>query len=56
MLEGEAVLATITPAEIAPLKLAIPAAITLGSGRELTEENDVVDLGLQELNKQKKTT
>lgn len=56
MLEGEALSATITPAEIAPLKLAIPAAITLGYGREVTDESEVVDLGLQELNAQKKTT
>lgn len=56
MLDGDVLAATITPAEIAPLKLAIPAAITLGYGREVTDENDVVDLGLQELNAQKKTT
>lgn len=56
MLDGDALAATITPAEIAPLKLAIPVAITLGYGREVTDENDVVDLGLQELNAQKKTT
>lgn len=56
MLEGEALSATLTPAEIAPLKLAIPAAITLGYGREVTDENEVVDLGLQESNAQKKTS
>ncbi len=56
LLEAEAVVATITPAEIVALKLAIASAITLGYGREITDENDVVDLGLQELNAQKKTT
>lgn len=56
MLDGEALCATLTPAEIAPLKLAIPAAITLGYGREVPDEADVIDLGLQELNAQKKTT
>ena len=54
MLEAEAVVATITPAEIVSLKLAIASAITLGYGREVTDENEVVDLGLQESNAQKK--
>ena len=48
--------ATITPSEIAALKLAIPAAMELGYGREVVEENDEIDLGLAELNAQKKTT
>jgi len=35
------------------LKLAIPAAISLGYGREVEPENDEVDLGLAELNEKK---
>ena len=35
---------------------AIPAAMELGYGREVVEENDEIDLGLAELNAQKKTT
>lgn len=56
MIEEKALAAVIAPAEIVRLKLAIPAAITLGFGREVTDENEVVDLGLQEINAQKKTT
>lgn len=47
--------ATSAPSEIVALKLAIPAAISLGYGREVEPENDEVDLGLAELNTQKKT-
>lgn len=46
--------ATSAPSEIVALKLAIPAAISLGYGREVEPENDEVDLGLAELNTQKK--
>lgn len=53
--DAETVAATIAPVEIMALKLAIPAAISLGFGREVEKENDVVDLGLAELNAQKKT-
>ena len=53
---GATIRATITPSEIAALKLAIPAAMELGYGREVVEENDEIDLGLAELNAQKKTT
>lgn len=51
----EAIAAGLTPADIAALKLAIPAALSLGFGREVEPENDEVDLGLAELNAQKKT-
>lgn len=54
--EAEAIEATIAPGEITALKLAIPAAITLGFGREIAPEDGEVDLGLAELNAQKKTT
>lgn len=50
-----AIAASLSPAEITALKLAIPAAMTLGFGREIEPENDEVDLGLAELNAQKKT-
>lgn len=56
MLEAGAIVATITPAEIVALKLAVASAITLGYGREVADENEVVDLGLQESNAQKKTS
>jgi len=46
---------TMAPSEIAAIKMAIPAAISLGYGREVEPENDEVDLGLAELNSQKKT-
>ena len=54
--KGPIIVATITPSEIAALKLAIPAAMELGYGREVVEENDEIDIGLAELNAQKKTT
>lgn len=55
MVSAEAIRATISPSEIADLKIAITAAMELGYGREVMEENDEVDLGLAELNTQKKT-
>ena len=54
IVDADAIRATILPSEIAALKLAIPAAMELGYGREVKEENDEVDLGLAELNAQKK--
>ena len=53
IIEAATIRATITPSEIAALK---PAAMELGYGREVVEENDEIDLGLAELNAQKKTT
>lgn len=50
-----AIAASLSPGEIAALKLAIPAAMSLGFGREVEPEDDEVDLGLAELNAQKKT-
>lgn len=55
MVDAGAIAATTAPSDVARLKLAIPAAISLGYGREVEPENDEVDLGLAELNEQKKT-
>ena len=55
MVEVDAIMATMTPGEAVALKMAIPAAISLGFGREVEPENDEIDLGLAELNAQKKT-
>lgn len=55
MIEVEDVVKTTTPEEIVALKLAIPAAIHLGYGREVQDENEEIDVVLLELN-QKKTT
>ena len=55
IIDAETVAATTAPSGIAALKLSIPAAIELGYGREIVEDNDEVDLGLAELNAQKKT-
>lgn len=55
MISEADILANLTPGDIAALKLAIPSAMTLGFGREVEPENDEVDLGLAELNAQKKT-
>ena len=54
ILDASTIAATAAPSEIVALKLAIPAAISLGYGREVEPENDEVDLGLAELNTQKK--
>ena len=55
ILEEDGVSAALAPADLARLKLAVTSAITLGYGREVEPENDEVDLGLAELNEQKKT-
>ena len=52
---AEDIAATMAPTDLARLKLAVVSAITLGYGREINPENDEVDLGLSELNEQKKT-
>lgn len=54
MTDAEAIAATMAPSEIAALKVAIPSALTLGYGREIEGDVDEVDLGLAELNTQKK--
>ena len=51
---AEDIAATMAPTDLARLKLAVVSAITLGYGREIKPENDEVDLGLAELNEQKK--
>lgn len=43
------------PADLARLRSAVVSAITLGIGREVEPENDEIDLGLADLDKQKKT-
>lgn len=53
--DAEAIAAGLDPASAMALKLVIPAAISLGYGREVEPENDEVDLVLAELNAQKKT-
>ena len=55
ILDAGTIAATMAPSEIAALKVAIPAALTLGYGREIESDEDEVDLGLAELNTQKKT-
>ena len=55
MVDAAAISATLSPKEAADLKLAVSAAISLGFGREISDEDDEVDLGLAELNEQKKT-
>lgn len=55
MVDAEAIAASLDPAGAVALRLAVPAAISLGFGREVEPENDEVDLYLQELNAQKKT-
>lgn len=55
IIDAATIEATTAPEGIAALKLAIPAAISLGYGREIAPESNEVDLGLAELN-QKKTT
>lgn len=55
MAGAEDIAATTAPSDLAALKLAIPAAVSLGYGREVEPESDEVDLGLAELNEQKKT-
>ncbi len=52
---AEEIAATTAPSEIAALKIAITSAISLGFGREIEPDNDEVDIGLAELNEQKKT-
>lgn len=51
----EEVASTMTPDGLSALKMAVSSAISLGFGREIEPESDEVDLGLAELNEQKKT-
>jgi len=55
IVDAGTIASAMSPSEVAALMLAIPAAISLGFGREVEAENDEVDLGLAELNAQKKT-
>lgn len=56
MITAEQIAATTTPGDIIKITLAVSSAIALGYGREIQEENDEIDLGLAELNAQKKTS
>lgn len=53
--DAETIAATMTPGEIAAIKVAITSAMALGYGREIEPGDDEIDLGLAELNEQKKT-
>lgn len=55
IVSADTIKATLAPSEIYTLKAAITTAIELGFGREVKNE-DEVDLGLAELQAQKKTT
>jgi len=55
ILEAGALQAAATPVDIVRLKLALPTTLALGYGREIEPEDADVDLGLAELNEQKKT-
>lgn len=55
MTDADTIAAGMAPSEIARLKLDIMAAVSLGYGREVEPDQDEIDLGLAELNEQKKT-
>ena len=48
-------LAPMKPKEAMGLRMVIPQVISLGFGRDVEPEDDEIDLGLAELNAQKKT-
>ena len=52
---AEEIGATTAPSGITALKMAVTSAVTLGFGREIEPDSDEVDIGLAELNEQKKT-
>ena len=52
---AEEIAATTAPSGITALKMAVTSAVTLGFGREIEPDSDEVDIGLAELNEQKKT-
>lgn len=56
IVDAETILTTTTPAGIPLLKMSVIAAIELGYGRDIRADSDEIDLGLAELNAQKKTT
>lgn len=49
-----AIMATMQPKEAMGLRMVIPQVISLGFGRDVEPEDDEIDLGLAELNAQKK--
>ena len=55
MVGAEDIAACLSPGGAAELSMAVAAAVSLGYGREVEEENGEVDLGLAELEAQKKT-
>ena len=54
--EATEIMQILQPAQIIELKGSVISAIELGFGREIKDEEKEVDLGLLELNEQKKTT
>lgn len=55
MTDAGAIASTLAPSGASELTMAVVAAVSLGFGREVEPEDDEVDLGLAELNAQKKT-
>lgn len=55
MVDAKSIASSLMPGDLAALKLAIPSALSLGFGRDVRPDNDEIDLGLAELNTQKKT-
>lgn len=55
--DEKALMCLLSPQELVELKKAIPTAISLGFGREVTEQDgdEVIDLGLAEINEKKRT-
>lgn len=53
---AEEIAATTAPSGITALKMAVTSAVTLGFGREIEPDSDEVDIGLAELNEQKKNS
>ena len=55
IVSADEILASMMPSDMIALKLAIPAAISLGYGREVVPDDDEIDVGLAKLRAQKKT-
>lgn len=53
ILTEKELLLTITPLGIVPLKNAVIEAVAAGYRRDIADENEEIDLGLEELNKKK---
>lgn len=55
IVSADEILASMMPSDMIALKLAIPAAISQGYGREVVLDDDEIDVGLAKLRAQKKT-